>query len=38
MEPVFQAFLLFADNIAQIMSKVMTCEQLQEALQRTKNN
>ncbi len=38
MEPISKALLLFADNMEQIMSKVMTPEQLQEALQRTKNN
>lgn len=38
MESISQALLLFADNTERIMSEVMTCEQLQEALQRTKNN
>lgn len=32
MEPVSQALLLFADNMEQIMSEVMTYEQLREAM------
>ena len=32
MEPVSQALLLFADNMEQIMSEVMTYEQLRETM------
>lgn len=32
MEHISQALLLFAANIKQITSKVMTCEQLREAM------
>lgn len=32
MEPISKALLLFADNMEQVMSEVMTCEQLREAM------
>ena len=32
MEPISQALLLFADNMEQVMSEVMTYEQLREAM------